>query len=100
MSTGLANRSTLPMTENRFGSSMPVEPRLSGSRRFESEDGLIKMLNEHIILERGLERAKEVLIQNQDFNLFDAFRIFDIDGVGSITAKEFFYGLADIGVHA
>ena len=58
------------------------------------------MLNEHIILERGLERAKEVLIQNQDFNLFDAFRIFDIDGVGSITAKEFFYGLADIGVHA
>jgi hypothetical protein len=39
------------------------------------------------------------LVQHQDFNLFDSFRIFDIDGVGSITAKEFLYGLADIGVH-
>jgi len=80
----------MPMTADRF----------SGSRRFESEDGLIKILNKHVALERGLERAKEILIQHQDFNLFDAFRIFDVDGVGSITAKEFFYGLSDIGIHA
>jgi len=30
--------------------------------------------------------------------MWDAFRIFDVDGVGSITSKEFFYGLADIGI--
>lgn len=34
-----------------------------------------------------------------DFNSFDAFRIFDVDGIGSITANELVYALADIGVH-
>ena len=89
MSSGIAARSTLPSTLDRP----------TGSRRFESEDGLIQMLNEHIALERGLERAKQDLIQHSDFNLFDAFRVFDVDGVGSVNPKEFFYGLADIGVH-
>jgi hypothetical protein len=32
--------------------------RSKGDRRFESEQGLIKILNEHIYLERGLEKAK------------------------------------------
>jgi len=56
------------------------------------------MLSEHVALERGIERAKQVLVQHEDFNMWDAFRIFDVDGVGSITSKEFFYGLADIGI--
>jgi hypothetical protein len=54
MSSGIANRSTMPSTLERN----------TGSRRFESEDGLIQVLNEHIALERGLERAKQDLIQN------------------------------------
>lgn len=56
------------------------------------------MLNELVALERELERAKTNLIQHPDFNSFDAFRIFDIDGVGSITCNELQYSLADIGV--
>jgi Ca2+-binding EF-hand superfamily protein len=56
------------------------------------------MLSEHVVLERNIERAKQVLVSHEDFNLFDAYRIFDVDGAGSITAKEFFYGLSDIGI--
>lgn len=89
MSSGIAARSTLPSTLDNY----------TGSWRFETEEGLVQMLNEHIALERGLERAKQELIKHADFNLFDAFRIFDVDGVGSVSTKEFFYGLADIGVH-
>lgn len=91
MTSGVANRATLP-------SSNDLE-RSSGNRWFESETGLVQMVNEHISLERGLEKSKQVLVDHPDFNLFDAFRIFDVDGVGSVTAKEFFYGLSDIGVH-
>jgi Ca2+-binding EF-hand superfamily protein len=90
LSTGIASRATLP-TSNYGG---------TGSRYLESEDGLLKILTEHVALERGLERAKQTLINHQDFNMFDAFRIFDVDGKGSISAKEFFYGLSDIGVNS
>jgi len=48
MSSGIASRATMPSTLDRN----------TGSRRFESEDGLIQILNEHLALERGLERAK------------------------------------------
>ena len=34
-----------------------------------------------------------------DFNTQDAFRIFDVDNLGSVTAADMTYGLADIGVH-
>ena len=34
-----------------------------------------------------------------DFNTHDAFRIFDIDNLGRVTAIDLSHGLADIGVH-
>ena len=44
-----------------------------------------------------LERAKINLAVRQDFNLIDAFRIFDEDGNGSISANQIVYGLNKIG---
>jgi Ca2+-binding EF-hand superfamily protein len=38
------------------------------------------------------------LVQKPDFNLFDAFRIFDIDSRGWISQTDVKYGLNDIGV--
>lgn len=38
------------------------------------------------------------MTQRSDFNLFDAFRIFDIDGRGYITLSDIKAGLNDIGV--
>lgn len=90
MSSGFANRSTLQST---------VERGCTNSMRIETEEGLIKLLNELVALDRSLERAKQDVIQRPDFNVYDAFRIFDVDGVGSISESEFKYALADIGVH-
>ena len=90
MSSGFANRSTLQST---------VERGCTNSMRIETEEGLIKLLNELVALDRSLERAKQDVIQRPDFNVYDAFRIFDVDVVGAISESEFKYALADIGVH-
>ena len=34
-----------------------------------------------------LEKSKIKLTMMEDFNLIDAFRIFDVEGQGSVTAK-------------
>jgi Ca2+-binding EF-hand superfamily protein len=57
-------------------------------------------LREQIALERELEDAKIRLVHRHDFNLFDAFRVFDQDDRGSITFHDIKYGLNDIGVSA
>src|SRR6185312_3456855 len=43
------------------------------------EDELVRTLREHITFEKELENAKISLVSKPDFNLFDAFRVFDID---------------------
>ncbi len=40
------------------------------------------------------------LSHRNDFNLFDAFRIFDLDGKGYLTHYDLRAGLNDIGVHS
>ena len=40
-----------------------------------------------------LEKNKIKLTMMEDFNLIDAFRIFDVEGVGSVTAKQIQDGL-------
>lgn len=49
-------------------------------------------------LERRLERAKVDLSLRTDFNLIDAFRVFDTDGKGWITASEIKEGLVHFNV--
>lgn len=44
-------------------------------------------------LERALERAKVDLSLRTDFNLIDAFRIFDTEGKGWISPQEIKQGL-------
>lgn len=85
------------MSQSRHSSpSRRVQPML----RLEEEDELVRALREHISIERELENAKIQLAQRSDFNLFDAFRIFDIDSRGWITLSDLKYGLNDIGIFA
>jgi len=63
------------------------------------EDELVRALREQISFERELENAKTALIHKPDFNLFDAFRIFDFDSRGYATISDFKYGLNEIGVY-
>lgn len=46
-----------------------------------------------------MENAKISLIQKPDFNVFDAFRIFDIDSRGWISHSDLKLGLNEIGVY-
>jgi Ca2+-binding EF-hand superfamily protein len=68
--------------------------------RLDVEDELIRSLKEQISLERELESAKIAVVQKPDFNLYDCFRLFDLDSNGYISFSELRRGLADLGVYA
>ena len=51
------------------------------------------MLKEIVFSEREVESAKIELALKSDFNLVDAFRMFDLKGVGCFTAQDLSDGL-------
>ena len=53
--------------------------------RIEIEE-FTKTLKEIVFSEREVESAKIELALKSDFNLFDAFRMFDFKGAGDVTA--------------
>ena len=67
--------------------------------RLDDEDELVRALREYINVERELENAKISLTQTPDFNVFDAFRIFDMDSRGWISLTDLKIGLNEIGVY-
>jgi len=77
--------------------------RLSPSRkpilRLNDEDELVHALKELCNLEQELESSKINLAHKSDFNLFDAFNIFDVPRYGSISVHELQSGLNAIGVY-
>ena len=56
-------------------------------------------MREFISLEKDLEAVKIQIILKSDFNLHDAFAVFDVDRDGSISPVELMEGLAAIGVY-
>lgn len=67
--------------------------------RLDDEDELVRALREYMNLERELENAKISLTQTPDFNIFDAFRIFDMDSRGWISLTDLKIGLNEIGIY-
>lgn len=63
-----------------------------------NEYELVKALYDIIREERDLEAAKINLAKRADFNLYDAFKIFDNISKGYITIADLREGLAAIGV--
>lgn len=49
---------------------------------------MVNLFREQLELEKRLERAKIDLSLRTDFNLIDAFRIFDTDGKGWVSPNE------------
>jgi len=66
----------------------------------EVENETIRALREQITLEKELENAKVRLAMQPDFNLYDAFKIFDTLGLGYVTLNDLKLGLSEIGVYA
>lgn len=82
---------------SRAAYSSPVRPSVSPSRlspsrkpilRLNDEDELVHALKELCNLEQELESGKINLSHKSDFNLFDAFNIFDVPRYGSISVHE------------
>jgi hypothetical protein len=72
----------------------PCPPVLTSSNEYE----LVKALYDIIREERDLEAAKINLAKRADFNLYDAFKIFDTTSKGYINIADLREGLAAIGV--
>lgn len=66
----------------------------------EIEDDTANALREHVLIERELEDAKINLAIKPDFNLFDAFKIFDLNSNGYVSQGEMKNALNDLGVYA
>ena len=62
------------------------------------EDELVQSLRDIIRIESDIEGEKNILANKHDFNLIDAFGIFDQRRVGWITATDLRDGLAAIGL--
>ncbi len=58
---------------------MNVSPTKKPILHTQEEDALVNGLRDIISLERELESTKVTLTNKPDFNLHDAFRIFDFD---------------------
>lgn len=71
-------------------------PRLRPS----DEDELVNTLKDLCNNEQDLENAKIALSREPDFNLRDAFDIFDTNRSGRISSAELYSGLNAIGVYA
>lgn len=79
------------------------EPRYSSPSRkpmlgLRDEDELVNGLRDLIRVENDIEREKVSLALKSDFNLTDAFKIFDTNYCGHICVTELRDGLAAIGV--
>ena len=75
-----------------------VSPTKKPILHIHEEDGLVNGLRDIISLERELEQTKVTLTNKPDFNLHDAFRIFDVDYRGYVSAADIREGLSAIGV--
>lgn len=59
---------------------------------------ILTVFKDQISHENDIERARNRLAYTSDFNLMDAFRIFDTDGQGSILPSDLLRGLESLGV--
>lgn len=66
----------------------------------QAELSMVNLFREQLELEKRLERVKIDLSLRTDFNLIDAFRIFDTEGKGWISAQEIKDGLALLNIFA
>lgn len=77
------------------GPCKPCGPLMTSTQEYDLVKGLYDIIKE----ERDLENAKLNLARRLDFNLYDAFKIFDTCSRGYITLADLRDGLAAIGVY-
>merc|ERR1712166_1184691 len=98
--TSPARRSSANRTGGGGRMSSPARGSPGPKLRPTDEDELIHSLKDLCNNEQDLENAKISLSRERDFNLRDAFDIFDTNRSGRISASELYSGLNAIGVYA
>lgn len=63
------------------------------------EKFLVNIFRDFIRLEDEIEQQKILLSFKADFNLVDAFALFDLNGTGTVSIKDLHEGLIAIGVN-
>jgi len=81
------------------GSPVRTSPVRKPLLRMHDEDELVHNLKELCNLEQELESAKIQLALKSDFNISDAFGVFDVPRYGTISSYELQSGLNAIGIY-
>eukprot|EP00826_Nyctotherus_ovalis_P059091 TRINITY_DN8189_c0_g1_i13.p1 TRINITY_DN8189_c0_g1~~TRINITY_DN8189_c0_g1_i13.p1 ORF type:complete len:407 (+),score=82.48 TRINITY_DN8189_c0_g1_i13:72-1292(+) len=92
--TSFAAESKPVITKLEYGRAM------SPTKQRELSTELSLAMEEQLGYERRFEKAKQELATRFDFNLMDAFRVFDWTDRGYVTMGEFYDGTKDLGVAA
>ena len=66
-----------------------VKPKKPAKMEWFEEEELARALYEMMCAETDLELMKRQLAMESDFNLHDCFRMFDLQGTGSVTRRLF-----------
>jgi len=74
------------------------DDRFGGAFQRESVTQILHFLTETIQIERNIEHSRHDIIIKPDFNICDAFRMFDTRECGYLSLYEFRDGLCDIGL--
>eukprot|EP00825_Cyclidium_porcatum_P034670 TRINITY_DN3643_c0_g1_i11.p1 TRINITY_DN3643_c0_g1~~TRINITY_DN3643_c0_g1_i11.p1 ORF type:complete len:379 (-),score=51.29 TRINITY_DN3643_c0_g1_i11:291-1427(-) len=85
--------------DSKLSYSMRKSPEKISPMKGNEEEQLVKALQQMIRIDREIEEIKQKLAQKTDFNLFDAFQLFDYKQNGRITKLETQKSLNDMGIY-
>jgi hypothetical protein len=74
--------------------------KYSESRKLDAKYEVVSHLKNLILIETAIEKTKQDLALKADFNMFDAFRMFDKYNIGHLYRSDFEDGLNKLGVFA
>jgi Ca2+-binding EF-hand superfamily protein len=93
-----SNLTVFNSSSDRFKPSTSLLSNSSYNYLSLEEENFLSYIREIIEVENDIERAKIELALRSDFNVDDAFRIFELDGRGYLTDVDIKYGLNSLEV--
>ncbi|KRX08920.1 hypothetical protein PPERSA_09024 [Pseudocohnilembus persalinus] len=86
-----------------------MQVQIEGEQKYKQEKKMLEILKIEVAelarclklfisLDKEVENYKENLVCRQDFNLVDAFRLFDVDGKGICSPQDFMHVFNEIGI--
>lgn len=94
----LATDYTSPSRSYQLSLTKKLDYGGSPSRQKQAEISLSLAMEKQLGYEKRLEKAKEELVPQPDFNLMEGFGFFDCDKKGYITLSEFYDGMKSLGI--